>query len=86
MLSGFTAVCLQTALAVADALCVGDRCVLVQARRTEVDRPFFLLRLEGYCSLESISQIIGQLGLPFLRSGIFRNGSRRTRRHCRKMG
>src|SRR6266852_3879935 len=37
----------------------------VQALRTEVDRHILLLRLEGYCSLESISQIIGQLGLPF---------------------
>jgi hypothetical protein len=37
----------------------------VQAFRTEVDRHILLLRLEGYCSLESISQIIGQLGLPF---------------------
>src|SRR5713101_5589859 len=37
----------------------------VQALRTEVDRHILLLRLEGYCSLESISQIIRQLGLPF---------------------
>jgi len=36
-----------------------------QALRTEVDRHILLLRLEGYCSLESISQILGQLGLPF---------------------
>jgi len=37
----------------------------VQALRPEVDRHILLLRLEGYCSLESISQIIRQLGLPF---------------------
>src|SRR3989454_10846083 len=37
----------------------------VQAIRKEVDRHILLLRLEGHCSLESISQIIGQLGLPF---------------------
>jgi hypothetical protein len=37
----------------------------VQAIRKEVDRHLLLLRLEGHCSLESISQIIGQLGWPF---------------------
>ena len=37
----------------------------VQALRTEVDRHMLLLRLEGHCSLERISQILGQLGLPF---------------------
>src|SRR2546428_235023 len=37
----------------------------VQALRTEVDRHILLLRLEGYCSLESLSHIIRQLGLPF---------------------
>src|SRR3989449_2684345 len=36
----------------------------VQAIRKEVDRHILLLRLEGHCSLESISQIIKQLGLP----------------------
>jgi len=35
-----------------------------QAIRIEVDRHILLLRLEGHCSLESISQIIKQLGLP----------------------
>jgi hypothetical protein len=37
----------------------------VQAIRKAVDRPMLLLRLEGHCSLERISQIIGQLGWPF---------------------
>jgi len=37
----------------------------VQAIRKEVDRHILLLRLEGHCSLERISHIIGQLGLPF---------------------
>jgi hypothetical protein len=37
----------------------------VQAIRKEVDRHLLLLRLEGHCSLESISHIIGQLGWPF---------------------
>jgi hypothetical protein len=37
----------------------------VQAIRKEVDRHILLLRLEGHCSLESISHIIGQLGWPF---------------------
>jgi len=36
----------------------------VQTIRKEVDRHILLLRLEGQCSLESISQIIKQLGLP----------------------
>jgi hypothetical protein len=35
------------------------------ALRKEVDRHILLLRLEGHCALESIAQIIGQLGLPF---------------------
>src|SRR5215468_4679248 len=35
-----------------------------QAIRIEVDRHILLLRLEGHCSLERISQIIKQLGLP----------------------
>jgi hypothetical protein len=35
-----------------------------QAIRKEVERHILLLRLEGQCSLESISQIIKQLGLP----------------------
>src|SRR6266705_3915266 len=35
-----------------------------QALRKEVDRNILLLRLEGHCALESISQIIKQLGLP----------------------
>ena len=35
-----------------------------QAIRKEVDRHILLLRLEGQCSLENISQIIKQLGLP----------------------
>src|SRR5437899_1083103 len=36
-----------------------------QAMRKEVDRYILLLRLEGHCSLEAISQILKQLGLPF---------------------
>src|SRR5499427_4948081 len=36
-----------------------------QAIRKEVDRYILLLRLEGQCSLEAISQILKQLGLPF---------------------
>src|SRR6266481_1060368 len=35
-----------------------------QAIRKEVDRHILLLRLEGHCALENISQIIQQLGLP----------------------
>ena len=35
-----------------------------QARRKAVDRHILLLRLEGQCSLENISQIIKQVGLP----------------------
>jgi hypothetical protein len=35
-----------------------------QTIRKEVDRHILLLRLEGHCSLERISQIIKQLGLP----------------------
>src|SRR6266851_3895035 len=36
-----------------------------QAMRKEVDRPILLLRLEGHCALERISQILKQLGRPF---------------------
>src|SRR2546430_4803326 len=36
-----------------------------QVIRKEVDRYILLLRLEGHCSLEAISQILKQLGLPF---------------------
>src|SRR5918912_477972 len=36
-----------------------------QAIRKEVDRYILLLRLEGHCSLEAISHILKQLGLPF---------------------
>ncbi len=36
-----------------------------EAIRTEVDRHILLLRLEGHCALERISQILKQLGLPF---------------------
>jgi hypothetical protein len=36
-----------------------------QAIRKEVDRYILLLRLEGHCSLEAISQILKQLGRPF---------------------
>jgi hypothetical protein len=35
-----------------------------QALRVEIDRHILLLRLEGHCSLESISHIVQQLGLP----------------------
>ena len=35
-----------------------------QAMRKEVDRPILLLRLAGQCSLEHISPILKQLGLP----------------------
>ena len=35
-----------------------------QAIRIEVDRHILLLRLAGHCSLESISHILKQLGLP----------------------
>jgi hypothetical protein len=38
---------------------------LTVAKQQEIDRHLLLLRLEGHCSLESISQIIKQLGLPF---------------------
>src|SRR2546428_13640101 len=37
----------------------------VQTIRKEVDRHILLLRLEGHCALERISQIIKQLGRPF---------------------
>jgi hypothetical protein len=33
--------------------------------RKEVDQQILLLRFEGYCALEGISQILKQLGLPF---------------------
>jgi hypothetical protein len=36
-----------------------------EAIRQEVDRHILLLRLEGHCALERISQILKQLGLPF---------------------
>ena len=36
-----------------------------QEIRKEVDRYILLLRLEGHCALEAISQILKQLGLPF---------------------
>src|SRR5919109_628926 len=36
-----------------------------EAIRKEVDRHILLLRLEGHCALEAISQILKQLGLPF---------------------
>ena len=36
-----------------------------EAIRKEVDRHILLLRLEGHCALERISQILRQLGLPF---------------------
>ena len=36
-----------------------------EAIRTEVDRHILLLRFEGHCALERISQILKQLGLPF---------------------
>ena len=36
-----------------------------EAVRKEVDRHILLLRFEGHCALERISQIIKQLGLPF---------------------
>ena len=36
-----------------------------EAIRKEVDRHILLLRLEGHCALERISQILQQLGLPF---------------------
>lgn len=38
---------------------------LTVAKQQEIDRHLLLLRLEGHCSLESISQISKQLGLPF---------------------
>jgi hypothetical protein len=40
-----------------------------QTVRKEVDRHILLLRLEGQCSLESISQILKQLGLPYASVG-----------------
>jgi hypothetical protein len=40
-----------------------------EAIRKEVDRHILLLRLEGYCALARISQIIKQLGLPFASVG-----------------
>lgn len=43
---------------------VGDSCAS-EAIRKEVDRQILLLRFEGYCALEGISQILKQLGLPF---------------------
>src|SRR5437763_3134383 len=40
-----------------------------EAIRKEVDRHILLLRFEGYCALERISQILKQLGLPFASVG-----------------
>jgi hypothetical protein len=40
-----------------------------EAMRTEVDRHILLLRLEGHCALERMSQILRQLGLPFASVG-----------------
>ena len=40
-----------------------------QALRQEVDRHILLLRFEGHCALERISQILKQLGLPFASVG-----------------
>lgn len=40
-----------------------------EAIRTEVDRHILLLRLEGHCALERLSQILRQLGLPFASVG-----------------
>ena len=40
-----------------------------EAIRTEVDRHILLLRLEGHCALERMSQILKQLGLPFASVG-----------------
>jgi len=40
-----------------------------EAIRTEVDRHILLLRLEGHCALERMSQILRQLGLPFASVG-----------------
>ena len=40
-----------------------------QAMRKEVDRHILLLRLEGHCALERISQILKQLGRPFASVG-----------------
>jgi hypothetical protein len=37
--------------------------------RKEVDRHILLLRLEGHCALERMSQILKQLGLPFASVG-----------------
>jgi hypothetical protein len=43
--------------------------VSAQAIRKEVDRYILLLRIEGHCALEAISQILKQLGLPFASIG-----------------
>jgi len=40
-----------------------------EAIRKEVDRHILLLRFEGHCALERISQILKQLGLPFASVG-----------------
>ena len=40
-----------------------------EAIRKEVDRHILLLRFEGHCALERISQIVKQLGLPFASVG-----------------
>ncbi len=43
---------------------VSDGCSS-EASRKEVDRQILLLRFEGHCALERMSQILKQLGLPF---------------------
>lgn len=40
-----------------------------EATRKEVDKHILLLRFEGHCALEGISQILKQLGLPFTSVG-----------------
>lgn len=37
----------------------------VEAIRKKIDQHILLMRFEGFCSLEAISQILKQLGLPF---------------------
>ena len=43
--------------------------VVPAALTKEVDRHILLLRMEGHCALESIAQIIAQLGLPYTSVG-----------------
>jgi len=57
-----------------------------EVMRKEVDRHILLLRFEGHCALERMSQILTQLDCRLLRSGIFRNGSRRMRGPCPQRG